>query len=68
MINGDEDGDGMYDGGSGLKDFYSLFEVIVTSLILFSKKTNNLYKYVVLINYSCLVIIVIELYHYCIMT
>ena len=38
MINDDEDDDGMHDGTSSLKGFYSLFEVIVTSLILFSKQ------------------------------
>ena len=38
MINDDEDNDGVYDGASGLKVFYSLFQGIITSLILFSKQ------------------------------
>ena len=37
MINDDEDDDGVYDGASGLKGLF-LFEVIVTSLILFSNQ------------------------------
>ena len=38
IVNDNEDNDGMYDGASSLKFFYSLFEVIVTSLILFFSK------------------------------
>ena len=67
MINDDEDDDGVYDGASGLKIFYFLFEVIVTYFIFFSKQ--QFIYYLVLIKYSCLlVIIAIGLYHYRIMT
>ena len=39
MINDDEGDDGVYAVTSELKVFYFLFEVIVTSLILFFKTT-----------------------------
>ena len=55
MINDDEDNDGMYEGAGGLKVFILLFLFEVMS---------HLYKYLVLIKYYCLlVIITIGLYH-----
>ena len=67
MINDDEDNDEMYDGASGLKVF-TLYLKLLSHLYFFFQN-NNLYKYLVLIKYYCLfVIIAIGLYHFRIMT
>ena len=56
MINDDEDNDRMYDGANGLKVF--ILNLKLLPHLSFSFQNNNLYKYIVLIKYSRLLVII----------
>ena len=57
MINDDgEDNDRVYDSASGLK--VSILYLTLLPHPSFSFQNNNLYKFMVLIKYSCLLVII----------